>query len=334
MGEGATRHRRMMVPSLDGPRALRLDWAETRAPGPGEVRLAMRGAGVNFPDLLMTEGKYQFKPELPFCPGLEAAGEVVEVGPGVADWRPGDRAIARTGPFHPAFSEQITLPADLLLPVPPGLDDAQAAGFHVVYWTALHALADRGRLSKGETLVVHGAAGGVGLAAVQVGLAMGARVIATAGGAEKCARLRAEGAHDTVDYLSEDLRARLKDLTGGRGADVVLDPVGGAAFEASLRAMAPEGRLLVVGFAAGSHGVAPANIALIKEIEIIGVRAGQFARRHPEAIPAGHRRLTAWIAEGRIAPRVARSYPLTRAAEALEALRDRAVIGKVVVTPD
>lgn len=327
-------HRRVLCPSLDGPRALTLAEVESRPPGPGELRLAMRACGVNFPDLLMTEGKYQFKPDLPFCPGLEAAGVILEIGEGVADWRVGDRVIARTGPFHPGFSEEIVLPAANLLPVPPGLSDAQAASLHVAYWTALHSLADRGRLRHGETLVVHGAAGGVGLAAVQVGLALGARVIATAGSAEKLDHLKREGVHATVDYTRDDMRLAIKDLTGGRGADVILDPVGGPVFEPSLRALAPEGRLLVVGFAAGSHGHAPANIALIKEIEVIGVRAGEFSRRHPEAIPAGHRRLTRWIDEGRVAPRVHAAFPLSRAAEALEALRDRTVIGKVVVTPD
>jgi NADPH2:quinone reductase len=326
-------HRRIACPALEGPAALRVVEAESRAPGPGEVRLGVRAAAVNFPDLLMTRGLYQAKPSLPFCPGMEVAGVLLEVGEGVDGWRAGDRAIALTGPHHPGFAEEVTLPAALLLPVPTPLSDAEAAALHVAHWTALHALADRGRLKPGETLAVLGAAGGVGLAAVQVAAALGARIAAVARGAGKAAVLRAEGAHLVIDPEREDLRAALKAFGGG-GIDVVLDAVGGALFEPAVRALRPEGRHLVVGFAGGGPGVLASNIALIKEIELIGVRAGQFGRRHPGVVAAGHERLAGWIEAGLFRPRIHAVYPLSRAAEALLALESGAVLGKIVVIPD
>ncbi len=328
-----TTHRRVICEALEGPGALRLVEAESRAPGPCEVRLAMRAAAVNFPDLLMTRGGYQAKPDLPFCPGLEAAGVVLEVGAEVEGWRVGQRAIALTGPHHPAFSEEITLPAALLLRPPPSLSEAEAAALHVCHWTALHALWHRGRLARGEALAVLGAAGGVGLAAVQIGAAMGARVAAVARGAAKAEALRAEGAEIVIDPEREDLRAALKAFGGG-GIDVVLDPVGGAMFEPALRALRPEGRHLVIGFAAGAPGALAANIALIKQIELIGVRAGEFGRRHPGKMLAGHARLTRWIESGRFRPRIHAAYPLSRAADALRALEGGGVLGKIVVVPD
>lgn len=326
--------RAMRCHDLSGPEGLRLDRVEVAAPGAGEARLKMRACGVNFPDLLITRGQYQFKPELPFSPGMELAGEILDIGPGVEGFRPGDRVIARTMTLYPGFTEEVTLPVSLLTPIPEGMGDREAAAFFLTYYTAYNALVDRARLQPGEKLIVHGAAGGVGLAAVQIGLALGAEVIATAGSAAKIAHLRGEGAQHVVNYAEEDVRTRVKEITGGKGADVALDPVGGAAFDATVRALAPGGRLLVVGFTSGGVGTVPANIVLIKEISVIGIRAGEYARRNPEEMRAAMERMFEWVREGRLAPRIARAYPLEDAAKALMALEERSVIGKLVVTSD
>lgn len=324
--------RAMLCQDLSGPDGMAMGEIVSAPPGPGEARVAMRACGVNFPDLLMTRGQYQFKPEPPFAPGMEVAGVVLDLGEGVTGIRPGDRVIARTMSLYPGFAEKITLPADLLLPVPDSMDDATAAALFVTYYTSYNALIDKARLAPGEKVLVHGAAGGVGLAAVQIAIAQGAEVIATAGSAEKAAFLKSEGVSAVIDYGVEDIRGRVKELTGGRGVDVVLDPVGGAAFDASIRSLAPGGRLLVVGFTSGGAGTAPSNIILIKEISVIGIRAGEFALRHPDRMRAAYAQLTRWFAEGKIAPRIAARFPLERAAEAVRTLEDRKVIGKVVVT--
>lgn len=335
MNDGRTHTvRAMRCHDLSGPGGLRLDRIEIAAPGAGEVRLRMRACGVNFPDLLITSGRYQWKPELPFSPGMEMAGEILDVGPGVEGVRPGDRVIARTMTLYPGFTEEVTLPASLVTPIPEGMGDREAAAFFLTYYTAYNALVDKARLQPGEKLVVHGAAGGVGLAAVQIGLALGAEVIATAGSAAKIAHLREEGAHHVINYSEEDVRTRVKEIAGGAGADVALDPVGGAVFDATVRALAPGGRLLVVGFTSGGMGTVPANIVLIKEISVIGVRAGEFGRRNPGEMRAAMKRMFGWFAEGKIMPRVARAYPLEEAAKALMALEERSFIGKLVVTPD
>ena len=323
--------RAMLCMDLSGPGGLAMGEIESAAPKADEVRIAMRACGVNFPDLLMSRGQYQFKPEPPFAPGMEVAGVVLDVGADVLEFAPGDRVIARTMSLYPGFADKITLPASLLLPIPEGMDDISAAALFVTYYTSYNALIDKARLEPGETVLVNGAAGGIGLAAVQIALAQGARVIATVGSAAKAEVLKREGVSAVVDYGTENIRDRVKELTDGRGVDVVLDPVGGAPFDASVRSLAPGGRLLVVGFTSGTVGSAPSNIVLIKEISVIGIRAGEFALRHPDRMRAAYDQLTAWFAEGRIAPRIAATFPMERAAEALEALENRSAIGKVVV---
>jgi NADPH:quinone reductase len=312
---------------LGAPSVLRL---EERAPaplGPGQVRVAMRAAGVNYPDLLMVAGGYQLRPPLPFTPGLEGAGVIAEAAPDVTGWRPGDRAIVRARPG--TFAEELVVDAAALLPAPAALSFEEAAAFTVAYGTAWHALVDRGRLAAGETLLVHGASGGVGLAAVELGRLLGARVVATGGDPGKLAIVKARGADETI-LLRDGFRERVLALTGGRGADVIYDPVGGEVFAQSLRCVAWRGRILVVGFPAGIPAV-PANYPLLKGCAAIGVRAGEFARREPALGRANQERLLALAGEARLRPHVSHRLPLAHAAEALELLRDRKVVGKAVL---
>ncbi|MAS43098.1 MAG: NADPH:quinone oxidoreductase [Rhodobacteraceae bacterium] len=334
MSGGTLSLRAMQCMTLDGPDALALNTLESPPPGPGEVRLRLGASGVNFPDLLMTRGLYQHKAEPPFIPGLEAAGTVVDVGEGVTGWTPGDRAVAMTAAAGAGFAELTTVAADLLLPVPEGMSDVDAACLYVGHSTAWNGVVDRGRLQPGETLVVTGAAGGVGLAAVQLGRAMGAQVIAVASSETKRAVTLEEGAHHALDPADPDLRDKVKALTGGVGADVVYDPVGGRMFTEGVRMLRPEGRLAIIGFAGGEIAQFGSNIVLIKEIELIGVRAGQYGRRHPDRRLAAWKRMSAWVAEGTFRPRVSRTFPLAEGAAALKALEDRSVIGKVAVTMD
>lgn len=318
--------------ALAGPDAVEVQEIESRPPGPGEARLRLGACGVNFPDLLMTYGRYQHRAAPPFVPGLEAAGTVLDVGEGVTGWASGDRALALVGAGGAGFAEETTVAAGLLLPVPGSMSDLEAACLYVGHHTAWHGAVERARLAPGEVMVATGAAGGVGLGAVQVGKAQGARVIAVASTPEKRAAATEAGADHALDPADPELRETVRQISGGEGADVVFDSVGGALFEAGLRMLRPEGRLAVIGFASGEIGSAAANYVLIKEIEVIGVRAGQYGRRHPERRLAAWRRLCDWHAEGRLGPRIWRSYPLERAADALRALEDRAVIGKVAVT--
>ncbi|MGM0585136.1 MAG: NADPH:quinone oxidoreductase family protein [Pseudomonadota bacterium] len=321
--------------SLDGPDAVRVEEVESRPPGPGEARLRVGACGVNFPDLLMTRGLYQHRAEPPFVPGLEVAGTVLDVGEGVRGWAPGDRAVANVGAAGAGFAEETTVSAELLAPAPEGLSDTEAACLPVAAHTAFNGLIDRGRLAAGEMLVVTGAAGGVGLAAVQMGRAIGARVIGVASSEAKRAAVLEAGADHALDPADPELRDRVKALSESEGADLVYDPVGGEMFDLGLRMLRPEGRLAVIGFASGDNGRrAAANYVLIKEIEVIGVRAGQYGRRHPEARRAAWERIRQWAEAGRLRPRVWRTFPLDRAAEALKALEDRAVIGKVAVVMD
>lgn len=317
---------------LSGPDGLKMGEISSEPPKTGEVRIAMRACGVNFPDLLMSRGQYQFKPEPPFSPGMEVAGVVLDVGDGVNGFAPGDRVIARTMSLYPGFAEKITLPARLCLPIPETMSDESAAALFVTYHTSYNALIDKARLEPGETVLINGAAGGVGLAAVQIALARGAKVIATVGSPEKAEFLLKEGACAVIDYTHENVRDRVKELTDGRGVDVALDPVGGSAFDACVRSLVPGGRLLVVGFTSGDIHTAPSNIILIKEISVIGIRAGEFALRHPDRMRAAYDQLTEWFAEGKIAPRIAARFPMAKAADALRALENRSAIGKVIVT--
>ena len=326
--------RAMLCMDLSGPDGMAMGEIASKPPQAGEVRIAMRACGVNFPDLLMSRGQYQFKPEPPFSPGMEVAGIVLDLGDGVSNFSVGDRVIARTMSQYPGFADKITLPADLLLPIPDGMDDVTAAAFFVTYFTSYNALIEKARLAPGETVLVHGAAGGIGLAAVQIALAQGAKVIATAGSSEKAEFLRNQGVAGVIDYGTEDIRDQVKNMTDGRGVGVVIDPVGGAAFDASVRCLAPGGRLLVVGFTSGTVSTAPTNIILIKEISVIGIRAGEFALRHPDKMHAAFSRMSEWFAQGKIRPEIAARFPMERASEALKALENRAAIGKVVVTND
>lgn len=300
------------------------------APGAGEVRLAIAAAGVNFADLLMIGGRYQVRPSLPFSPGLEAAGTVLECGPGVTRVRPGERALALLD--YGAFAEQAVVRESDVFRLPDGLDFATAAGFAIAYGTAYGALRWEAALQPGERLLVHGAGGGVGLAAVEVGKALGAEVIATAGEPEKLALATAHGADHAIDYRSEDLRTRLKELCRGGGVDVVFDPVGGAVFDASLRAANWGGRIVIVGFASGEVPQIPANILLVKNVAALGFYWGSYRRHRPDMLPPAFEELFGWWRAGRLRPHVSQRMDLARAAEALALLRDRRSTGKLVLT--
>jgi len=311
------------------PESLVVEEVPSPTPGPGEVVIAVKAASVNFPDVLIIQNKYQFKPPLPFSPGSEVAGLVAAVGDGVTAFKRGDPVLAIT--TYGAFAEEVKTEARRLLPIPPGMDFATAAAFGLTYATSEHALVDRGQLAAGETLLVLGAAGGVGLAAIEIGKALGARVIAGASTDEKLAVCREHGADDTINYATEDLRERIKALTQGHGADVVYDPVGGPFTEPALRSIAWRGRLLVVGFAAGEIPKIPLNLTLLKGCSIVGVFWGEFTRREPERFAEAMRQLGRWYADGKLKPYVSRTFPLERAAEALTLMAERKVAGKVVL---
>ena len=299
-------------------------------PGPGEVVIAVKAASVNFPDVLIIENKYQFKPPLPFSPGSEVAGLVKAAGEGVTSFKPGDRVLAIT--TYGAFAEEVKTEARRLLPIPPGMDFATAAAFGLTYATSDHGLRDRGQLKAGETLLVLGAGGGVGIAAIEIGKILGARVIACASTEDKLGVCRAHGADDTINYATDDLRERIKALTGGKGIDVVYDPVGGPYTELALRSIAWRGRLLVVGFAAGEIPKIPLNLTLLKGCSIVGVFWGDFTRREPTRFAEAMEQLGRWYTEGKLKPHVSATFPLERAAEALTLMAARKVTGKVVLT--
>jgi NADPH2:quinone reductase len=312
------------------PESLVFEELPSPKPGPGEVVLTMKAASVNFPDVLIIQNKYQFKPPLPFSPGSELAGVVKEVGDGVKHWKPGDRAIAFT--TFGAFAEEVKTDASRLIPLPEKMSFESGAAFILTYGTTDHALRDRAALKAGETLLVLGAAGGVGLAAVEIGKAMGARVIACASTPEKLAVCREHGADEGIDYSKEDLRERIKALTGGKGVDVVYDAVGGPYSEPAFRSIAWRGRLLVVGFAAGDIPKIPLNLPLLKGASIVGVFWGDFAKREPKAFAESVQQLGRWYAEGKLRPHVSQTYPLAKAVDALKAMAARQVKGKVVLT--
>jgi NADPH2:quinone reductase len=310
----------LVVEQLPAPRA-----------SAGQAVVAVKACGVNFPDTLIIEGKYQFRPEPPFTPGGEAAGVVTEVGDGVTAVKPGDRVIALM-PWG-GYAEAVVVDAARLVPIPDGVDFVHAAATLTTYGTTIHALADRAQLKPGETLLVLGAAGGVGLAAVQLGKLMGARVIAAASSAEKLERAQKSGADEVIDYAREDLKERVKQLTRGAGVDVVYDPVGGKYSEAALRATAWNGRLLVIGFAAGEIPKIPLNLTLLKGASIVGVFWGQFMMREAAAAAAQFQRLLAWVAEGKLRPHVHATPSLEQAPSALRTLLERKVEGKLVLVP-
>lgn len=298
-------------------------------PGPGEVVLEVAAAGVNFADTLIVAGRYQLRPDPPFVPGMEVAGRVVDSGPG-ADAPPAGTRVMATLPFG-GFAERVTVGASDIVAVPDAVDDVSAAGFAIAYGTAHGALTWAARLRPEETLLVHGAAGGVGLAAVECGKALGARVIATARGAEKLAVAREHGADEVIDTGAESVRDRLKELTGGRGVDVVFDPVGGSLFTDSLRRIAWEGRLVIVGFASGDIQQIPANLLLVKNAHALGFYWGSYRDHDPARLRASFEELLAWHAAGKIRPHVSEVLPLERAPEALTRLIERRSRGKVVL---
>ena len=312
------------------PDTLVIEELPSPKPGAGEVVVTVKAASVNFPDVLIIQNKYQFKPPLPFSPGSELAGVIKEVGPGVSGWKAGDRVIAFT--TYGAFAEEVKTEAARLLPLPTGMDFVHGAAFLLTYGTSEHALRDRGTLKAGESLLVLGAAGGVGLAAIEIGKALGARVIAGASSEGKLAVCREHGADATINYATEDLRKRVQELTEGRGVDVVYDPVGGAYSEAAFRSLAWRGRLLVVGFAAGEIPKLPLNLPLLKGAAAVGVFWGDFARREPQAFAESVRQLARWHGEGRLRPHVSQTLPLEKAAEALKLLASREAKGKIVLT--
>jgi NADPH2:quinone reductase len=312
------------------PESLVLEELPSPKASAGEVVVTVRAASVNFPDFLIIQNKYQFKPPLPFSPGSELSGVVKEVGAGVSNVRAGDRVIAFT--TYGAFAEEVKTEAVRLLPLPERMDFVTGAAFLLTYATSDHALRDRAALRSGETLLVLGAAGGVGLAAIEIGKALGARVIACASSDEKLAVCREHGADAGINYASEDLRERIKALTEGRGVDVVYDAVGGPYTEPAFRSLAWRGRLLVVGFAAGEIPKLPLNLPLLKGASVVGVFWGDFARREPKAFAESAKQLARWYAEGKLRPHVSQTLPLERAAEAIRLLASRQAKGKIVVT--
>lgn len=313
------------------PENLVIEEVEPLKAGWGQVVVSVKACGINFPDTLIIEGKYQFKPEVPFSPGGEVAGLVKEVGEGVTGVKVGDRVIASTG--WGGFAEEVLADAQRLIPIPAGMDFATASAFVMVYGTSYYALKDRAKLQPGETLLVLGAAGGVGLAAVELGKAMGARVIAAASSDEKLAVCREHGAEASINYITEDLKDRIKVLTDGNGVDVTYDPVGGKYSEAALRGMAWEGRHLVIGFAAGADQIprVPWNLALLKGCSIVGVFWGSFAARDPQRNQEQLQELATMFQEGKIKPHISATYPLHRAADALNDMLARKITGKAVL---
>jgi NADPH2:quinone reductase len=299
--------------------------------GPGEALVRVKAAALNFFDLLIIAGKYQVKPPFPFSPGSEFAGIVESVGAGVTDIVVGDRVLGSTG--HGTAREYIAVPAKQLVKIPEKLDFEHAAGLTVTYGTTLYALRERAQLKSGETLAVLGASGGVGLAAIEIGKIMGARVIACASSAEKLDFARSHGADETVNYASEDLRGALKRLGGERGIDVVYDPVGGPYAEPAVRSLGWEGRYLVIGFAAGEIPKLPLNLVLLKSCDIRGVIWGAWVARNPQGQRALMTDIVRWCAEGKLSGHVHAVYPLAEIATALKAIADRKAMGKIVLRP-
>ena len=311
------------------PESLVIEDIASPTPGQGQVVVSVKACGVNFPDILIIQGKYQFKPPTPFSPGSEVSGIVKEVGEGVDTVKSGDRVIAFTG--WGGFAEEVVTEAAKLIKIPAALDFATAAAFTLVYGTAHHALKDRAQIQPGETLLVLGAAGGVGLAAVELGKVMGARVIAAASSDEKLAVCKQHGADDLINYSTEDLRERIKTLTNGNGVDVIIDPLGGNYTEPALRSIAWKGRLLVIGFAAGDIPRIPLNLPLLKGCSIVGVFWGSFTEREPQRNQQHLQELLTWLAEGKLKPHISATYPLERASDALNDLLNRIVMGKAVL---
>lgn len=321
--------RAVLCKELGGPEKLSIEEVPSPPIQDGAVRIEVHAAGVNFADTLLIAGQYQDKATLPFIPGMEVSGIVSEVGAGVTRLKRGDRVLASIG--RGGYAEEVVVEADIVHRIPDSMEFAVAAGFPVAYSTSHGAYAWRGRLKAGEWVLVLGASGGVGLTAVEIAKAMGATVIAAAGGAEKLAVAKRAGADHLIDYTSEDLRERVKEITGGRGVDVVYDPVGGDAFDQSLRCIAWEGRIIVIGFAGGRIPQIPANLVLVKNIDIIGFFWGSYRRHKPQLLTDSFEQLFRWFEAGKLKPHVSHRLPLSEAAKALELLKTRKSTGKVVL---
>jgi len=313
------------------PDKLVLDTLPDPVPGKGEAVVAIKAASLNFPDVLIIQNKYQVKPPLPFVPGAELAGVVTAVGEGVRNVKIGDRVFGTPG--QGAFAEACAMPAAKLVPMPPSMSFETAAAFMLTYGTSHHALRHLAATKPGETLLVLGAAGGVGLAAVEIGKILGLKVIACASSAEKLEACRAHGADGLINYASEDLRIRIKELTADKGVDVVYDAVGGPYAEPAIRALAWRGRYLVIGFAAGDIPKVPLNLLLLQERSAIGVFWGAWTQKGPESVADAFKELAGWFEAGKLKPHVSKAYALADTPKALEAMMRREVVGKVVVTP-
>ena len=322
--------RAVLCKELGGPGELVIEDVPAPPLRDGAVRIAIHAAGVNFADTLLIAGQYQDRPPLPFIPGMEVAGVITELGTGVSGLKLGDRVLSSVG--RGAYAEEVVVEADSAHPIPAAMDFVTAAAFPVAYSTSHGAFAWRGRLRAGESVLVLGASGGVGLTAVEIAKAMGASVIAAAGGAEQLAVAKRAGADHLIDYTREDLRERVKALTGGRGVDVVYDPVGGDAFDQSLRSIAWEGRIIIIGFAAGRIPQIPANLVLVKNIDVIGFFWGSYRRYKPELQAQSFQQLFRWYEEGKLKPHVSHRLPLAEVAQALDLLKTRKSTGKVVLT--
>jgi len=322
----------VLAKAFGPPEQLVLEEVPSLRPGAGEVVIAVKACGVNFFDTLIVQGKYQTRPPVPFAPGGEVAGVISAVGPGVTGFEPGMRVLAFTG--HGGYAQEVRADAASVIALPAQMDFVKAAAFPITYATSYHALKDRGQLRSGETLLVLGAAGGVGLAAVEIGKIMGGRVIACASSDEKLALAREYGADALINYAASDLRERIRELTAGKGVDVVYDPVGGAYAEAALRSLGPGGRYLVIGFASGEIPKIALNLLLLKVVSMVGVFWGAFAKAQPQRNAANLTELLDWYAQGRLRPHVSATFPLERYREALDAVMQRKALGKVVLVID
>ena len=311
----------LVVEEIDGPPLF-----------PAGVRIAVKAAGINFPDVLMIKGEYQFKPPFPFSPGAEVAGVVSEVGADVTNVKVGDRVIAMCGAG--GFAEEVVVGANSILPMPDEMDFVIASGLTLTYGTSIYALKQRAQLQPGETLLVHGASGGVGLSAVEIGRAMGAHVIGTGGDDEKLKVALDHGCDHVINYRNGDFKDEVKALTDGKGADVIYDPVGGDVFDQSLRCIAWDGRLLVIGFAGGRIPAPPANLILLKSCSVVGVFWGAWSAREPAANRDNLNEVVQWWRDGVIKPHVSHTFPLEQASDALYAVINRQVVGKAVLTTD
>ncbi len=323
--------RAMLVERLGEPREMVLRELPDPQPGAGQVAIAVKAIGCNFFDILIAQGNYQTKPALPFSPGAEVAGVVCAVGPGVSGLAVGDRVFAML--TYGGFASRCLTPAAMTVKMPDGMSFEHGAAFGIVYQTSYFGLVYRAALQAGETLLVHAAAGGVGLAAVQIGKALGARVLATAGSPAKLAVAREHGADEAFDYSTPQWVEQVKAATAGRGADVIYDPVGGDVTDLSLKCIAFCGRLLVIGFASGTIPSVQLNRVLLKNVAIVGLHWGAYRQHDPEKIPQAMRELFCLYGEGKVTPLVSSQYPLDRAADALEEIRTRKSVGKVLLIP-